>query len=69
MQVLGDLTDWSYEVTPRNEIAIRVQTTLRIPSCNSAPERDLVWVRRKKISAATLSRLMSCYLLKWPNRR
>jgi Uma2 family endonuclease len=47
-QVLGDLTDWSYEVTPRNEIAIRVQTTLRIPSCNSAPEPDLVWVRRKK---------------------
>jgi Uma2 family endonuclease len=47
-QVLGDLTDWSYEVTPRNQIAIRVQTTLRIPTCNSAPEPDLVWVRRKR---------------------
>jgi Uma2 family endonuclease len=49
-QVLGDLTDWSYEVTPRNQIAIRVQTTLRIPLCNSAPEPDLIWVRRRNYS-------------------
>jgi Uma2 family endonuclease len=49
-QVLGDLTDWSYEVTPRNQIAIRVQTTLRIPLCNSAPEPDLIWVRRRDYS-------------------
>jgi Uma2 family endonuclease len=49
-QVLGDLTDWSYEVTPRNEIAIRVQTTLRVPLCNSAPEPDLIWVRRRNYS-------------------
>jgi Uma2 family endonuclease len=49
-QVLGDLTDWSYDVAPRREIAIRVQTTLRIPSCNSAPEPDLIWVHRRKYS-------------------
>jgi Uma2 family endonuclease len=49
-QVLGDLTDWSYEVTPRNQIAIRVQTTLRIPLSNSAPEPDLIWVRRRNYS-------------------
>jgi Uma2 family endonuclease len=46
-QVLGDLTDWSYEVTSRSQIAIRVQTTLRIPASNSAPEPDLLWVRRR----------------------
>lgn len=45
-QVLNDLTDWSYEVTPRREIAIRVQTSLRIPLCNSEPEPELLWVRR-----------------------
>lgn len=49
-QVLGDLTDWSYDVTPREEIAIRVQTTLRIPNSNSAPEPDLLWVKRRKYS-------------------
>ena len=47
-QVLSDLTDWSYDVTPRKEIAIRVQTTLRIPLQNSAPEPDLIWVRRRR---------------------
>jgi Uma2 family endonuclease len=46
-QVLNDLTDWSYEVAPRSEIAIRVQTSLRIPSSNSEPEPDLLWVRRR----------------------
>jgi Uma2 family endonuclease len=49
-QVLGDLTDWSYDHTPRNEISIRVQTTLRIPQFNSAPEPDLLWVRRRNYS-------------------
>jgi Uma2 family endonuclease len=46
-QVVSDLTDWSYEVTPRKEIAVRVQTTLRIPQQNSAPEPDIIWVRRR----------------------
>lgn len=46
-QVLSDLTDWSYEVTPRKDLAIRVQTTLRMPQFNSAPEPDLIWVRRR----------------------
>lgn len=46
-QVLSDLTDWSYKVAPANEIAIRVQTTVRIPQLVSAPEPDLVWVRRR----------------------
>lgn len=49
-QVLNDLTDWSYEVTPRREISIRVQTSLRIPTCNSEPEPDLLWVRRRNYS-------------------
>jgi Uma2 family endonuclease len=46
-QVVSDLTDWSYDATPRKEIAVRVQTTLRIPQHNSAPEPDVVWVRRR----------------------
>src|SRR6185369_10948501 len=37
-------------VAPRKEIAIRVQTTLRMPQQNSAPEPDLVWVRRRNYS-------------------
>lgn len=49
-QVLSDLTDWSYEVAPRSEISIRVQTTLRMPLLNSAPEPDLLWVRRRNYS-------------------
>jgi Uma2 family endonuclease len=47
-QVLSDLTDWSYDVTPRKEISIRVQTTLRMPLQQSAPEPDLLWVRRRR---------------------
>ncbi len=46
-QVLSDLTDWSYEVAPRKDFAIRVQTTLRMPLQKSAPEPDLIWVRRR----------------------
>ncbi len=49
-QVLSDLTDWSYDVVPRSQVAIRVQTTLRIPASNSAPEPDLIWVRRRNYS-------------------
>ncbi len=49
-QVLSDLTDWSYDVVPRSLVAIRVQTTLRIPTLNSAPEPDLVWVKRRSYS-------------------
>jgi Uma2 family endonuclease len=39
-----------FDVTPRAEISIRVQTMLRIPSCNSAPELDLIWVKRRRYS-------------------
>jgi Uma2 family endonuclease len=49
-QVLGDFTDWSYDVAPRTQISIRVQTTLRIPEFNCAPEPDLLWVRRRRYS-------------------
>jgi Uma2 family endonuclease len=47
-QVVSDLTEWSFDVIPRKEIAVRVQTTLRIPLLNSAPEPDLLWVRRRR---------------------
>ena len=41
---------WSYDVAPRTQISIRVQTTLRIPEFNCAPEPDLLWVRRRRYS-------------------
>jgi Uma2 family endonuclease len=47
-QTVTDLTDWSYEAIPRGQIAIRVQSPLRIPQLNCAPEPDLAWVKRKK---------------------
>lgn len=50
-QVLSDLTDWSYEVAPRKDFGIRVQTTLRMPLQNSAPEPDLIWVRRRNYAS------------------
>jgi Putative restriction endonuclease len=49
-QVFGDLTDWSYGVTARDRIAIRVQNTLRIPALNSAPQPDLLWALRRSYS-------------------
>ena len=50
-QALSDLTDWSYEVAPRQDFAIRVQTTLRMPLQNSAPEPELIWVRRRSYAS------------------
>ncbi|HMO87133.1 MAG TPA: Uma2 family endonuclease [Lacipirellulaceae bacterium] len=41
------LTDWSYEVVPRAQMAIRVQSPIRIPRSDSEPEPDLVWVKRR----------------------
>ena len=47
---LSKFADWSYEVVPRNQIAIRVQGPILIPGDNSEPEPDLVWVTRKDFS-------------------
>jgi Uma2 family endonuclease len=47
-QAVNDLTDWSYDVAPRGRFTVRVQSTLRIPAANSAPQPDVMWVTRKK---------------------
>ena len=44
------VTDWSYEVTPRDQIMIRSQNPIRLPINDSEPEPDVVWVRRRKYS-------------------
>jgi Uma2 family endonuclease len=41
------VTDWSYEVAPRERMAIRCQNPIRLPVNNSEPEPDVVWVNRK----------------------
>jgi Uma2 family endonuclease len=48
-QVVTLLTDWSYDVVPRERIIIRVQNPVRIPLNDSEPEPDLVWVDRRAI--------------------
>ncbi|MFV2068352.1 MAG: Uma2 family endonuclease [Pirellulales bacterium] len=50
-EAVVELTDWSYETAPRQQVKIRVQSTLRLPRSESAPEPDLVWVERKDYSA------------------
>ena len=41
------LTDWSYEVVPKDQIAVHIQSPIRIPSVRSEPEPDLVWTPRR----------------------
>lgn len=45
-QIVTSLTDWSYDVVPREQIVIRVQNPIRIPSTASEPQPDLVWVKK-----------------------
>ncbi len=42
------LTEWSYEVRPKEEVVIRVQGGLGIPDLDSVLEPDLFWARRKR---------------------
>jgi Uma2 family endonuclease len=42
--VVGRLNRWSYQVTPVETIEIVSQGPVRIPSSDSEPEPDLVWV-------------------------
>lgn len=40
------LTEWSVENRPKSEAIIRIQSPIRIPALESAPEPDVVWYRR-----------------------
>jgi Uma2 family endonuclease len=41
------VTDWSYDVVPRERIMVRCQNPIRLPINNSEPEPDVAWVTRK----------------------
>jgi Uma2 family endonuclease len=47
---IDPLTDWSYGVAPRSEIAVRVQNPIRVPVSDSEPEPGVVWAIRKNYS-------------------
>lgn len=49
-QVVTLVTDWSYDVVPRERMVIRVQNPVRVPLNDSEPEPDLVWVERRAIT-------------------
>jgi Uma2 family endonuclease len=48
--VLANLTEWSYDNVPRDEVIIRTQDPVGIPELDSAPQPDIVWVRRRDYS-------------------
>jgi len=48
--VVTNLTQWSYENAPLDEVIIRVQEPFGIPELDSAPQPDIVWVRRRDYS-------------------
>jgi Uma2 family endonuclease len=41
------LNEWSFRSLPEGAVWVRVQNSIGIPPLDSAPEPDLVWVRRK----------------------
>jgi Uma2 family endonuclease len=45
--IIDKLNDWSHDVAPRDQIAIRIQNPIRVPASDSEPEPDLVWAVRK----------------------
>jgi Uma2 family endonuclease len=46
-EVVDWLTEWSFAVTPRDKVRVRIQSSTRIPELVSAPEPDVVWAVRK----------------------
>jgi Uma2 family endonuclease len=44
------VTEWSFEVAPLDRMMIRTQNPIRIPTKNSEPQPDVVWVNRKEYS-------------------
>lgn len=42
------LNEWSIRTLPRDTVRVRVQSPVLLPECDSAPEPDIAWVRRKR---------------------
>jgi Uma2 family endonuclease len=49
-EVVDRLTEWSYENLPKGKGRIRVQNSVGLPSLESAPEPDVVWVVKRDYS-------------------
>lgn len=45
------LNAWSFEVTDRSQVRIRIQNTVGLPELDSIPLPDVVWVREKSYRA------------------
>jgi Uma2 family endonuclease len=46
-EVVQALAEWSYENRPKDQVKIRTQASISIPSLASVPQIDLFWVHRK----------------------
>lgn len=49
--VVDRLNAWSFENTSREEVVVRVQSSIRIPKLESAPEPDVVWLVNEDYSS------------------
>jgi len=41
------LDEWSHELAPKDKVRVRCQAPLRIPTLDSSPEPDLMWLARQ----------------------
>jgi len=48
--VVANLNAWSIKNAPQDEVIVRVQDPVGIPELDSAPQPDIVWVRRRDYS-------------------
>lgn len=46
-QVVDELTEWSIQNAPLDQVRVRVQNSIGLASLQSAPEPDITWVARK----------------------
>ena len=49
-EVVDRLTEWSIQTVIGRKVRVRVQNSIGLPECESAPEPDLVWVRKRDYS-------------------
>jgi len=47
---VNELTEWSFDVLPRQAARVGVQGSIAIPALQSQPEPDLVWLARRDYS-------------------
>lgn len=47
---ISELNEWSFDVSPRDAVRVRVQGSVGIPALDSVPQPDVVWLRRQDYS-------------------